>query len=353
MVVLNYSEICTEIETRGRYHLLLGNGFSIACDPLFAYSSLFDYAVAHGLPERVKAVFTHLGTNNFEGVMRLLEHGAWLVGHYGATSGERMRTAMEGDLAAIKSTLVHALTKTHFSRPHMVEEMRVAACRQFLSPFFNIFTLNYDLLLYWVCMSDATLMRRDCFGASEDDPDADYCVFNEHLGRSAGILFLHGALHLYVAEGEVRKHTWSRTGTPLIDLVRGALNEGLYPLFVAEGAAQKKKEQIEASSYLSYCLGKLGRIKGPLVTYGWAMGDSDRHILDTIAHNADLPVLYVGLYGDWQSEANRSIRAAADALTIQRRECLANHHNRGTQLEVKFFDSATAPVWSAGDGGMP
>lgn len=350
MILMTFAQVRTELGT-GRFHLLLGNGFSIACDPLFSYGSLFDYASCNGLSDRVKDVFTHLGTNNFEGVMRLLEHGGWLTEHYAGAAGAGVKAAIAEDLASVKASLVSALTRTHFARPDDVNDARLATCRAFLQPFYNVFTLNYDLLLYWVCMSDQNLMRRDCFGASDDEPDAEYVVFNEHLGWSQGILFLHGALHLYVAGGEVRKHTWSRTGVPLIDSIRTALDAGNYPLFVAEGMAEKKKEQIEASSYLSYCLGKLGRIKGPLVVYGWAMGESDQHVLDVIAYNADLPTLYVGLYGDPNSAANRATRAAADALVARRREHIAPHNNRGELLEVRYFDSGTAPVWVTLPGG--
>lgn len=346
MTLLSFAQVRAELGT-GRAHLLLGNGFSIACDPLFCYGSLFDYAANNGLSERVKAVFAYLGTNNFEGVMRLLQHGSWLTEHYAGSAGKPTAIAMAEDLASVKNSLVSALTRTHFARPYDVNDARLATCRAFLEPFFNVFTLNYDLLLYWVCMSDPRLMRRDCFGASDDEPDAKYVVFNDRLGGNQGILFIHGALHLYAAGGEVRKHTWSRTGIPLIDSIRAALDVGNYPLFVAEGMAQKKKEQIEASSYLSYCLGKLGRIKGPLVIYGWAMGQSDQHILDTIAYNADLPTLYVGLYGDPESESNRATRAAADAVVAQRREYIARHGSRGEPLEIKHFDSATVPAWTS------
>ncbi len=352
MNLMTFAHVRIDLGTR-RAHLVLGNGFSIACDPLFSYGSLFDYASDNGLSDRVKDVFTHLGTNNFEGVMRLLEHGGWLTEHYAGAAGAGMQAAMAEDLASVKATLVSALTRTHFARPYDVNDARLTTCRRFLEPFFNIFTLNYDLLLYWVCMSDPNLMRRDCFGASDDEPDAEYVVFNEHLGGGQGILFLHGALHLYVAGGEVRKHTWSRTGVPLIELIHTALDAGNYPLFVAEGMAQKKKEQIEASSYLSYCLGKLGRIQGPLVVYGWAMGESDQHVLDVIAYNDKLPTLYVGLFGDPDSAVNRATRAAADALVAQRREHIARHNNRGEALVVKYFDSATAPVWATLPGGRP
>jgi hypothetical protein len=344
MELLEYGQV-SELIGNGRCHLLLGNGFSIACDRLFSYGSLFEYASANGLNDRAKGVFEYLGTNNFEGVMRLLEIGQWLSRHYGGGIEGAMCAAMAEDLESVKSSLVKALAETHFARPYDVKDERLQYCVNFLRPYHNIFSLNYDLLLYWACMADNTLMRRDGFRDSEDDPDADYCVFTEHIGGSEGILFVHGALHLYAEGGEVRKHTWSKSGTPLIDCIRAALGKGRYPLFVAEGLAEKKKEQIESSSYLSYCLGKLGRIQGPLVVFGWAMGDSDQHILDTIAYNRNLSNLYVGLFGDPNNEGNRAIQAAAARLRDQRRQYLERHGDKGKDLTVQFFQSQTVPVW--------
>lgn len=351
MSLPSYDDVLFELGT-GRRHLLLGNGFSIACDSRFSYGSLFDWSKKNGLTERVMAVFEYLGTNNFEGVLRLLEDGGWLTDHYAGKDGAAARDEMAADLEVVKSSLVSALTGTHFARPYDLPEEQLARCRDFLRPFHNIFTLNYDLLLYWVTLSEKALLRRDCFGASEDEPDAEYCVFQQHLGPNEGILFIHGALHLYLASGEVRKHTWSKTGVPLIDSIRMALQAGQYPLFVAEGMAHKKKQQIERSSYLSYCLSKLTRIQGPLVVYGWAMGDSDQHVLDVLAHNEKLAVICVGLFGDPESEANRATRSAAESLMGRRRMHLQrrNRDEGRYALEIKYFDSGTAPVWTEPKG---
>src|SRR5687767_11430644 len=111
----------------------------------------------------------------------------------------------------------------------------------------------------------------DGFRADVDEPEAPYLEFAERLGRERGIFFLHGALHLYQVAGETRKHSWIRAGRRLTELIVEGLDSGQYPLFVAEGAWQKKAEQIQRSAYLSYCLGKLSRIENPLVIFGHGM----------------------------------------------------------------------------------
>lgn len=346
MELLDYKVVLEQISD-GRSHLLLGNGFSIACDPRFTYRSLYSAAVDAGLSRRAQAVFERLGTNNFEGIMRLLDDTHWVASVYGLVPDAY--SEMLGDLEIVKKTLVEAVASSHLEHTGLVAEDKKAAARRFLAPYHNIFTTNYDLLLYWVVMSDPRGPAfEDGFRADPDDPDAPYLIFSERLGDTKGLFYLHGALHLYLAGGELRKHSWARSGRPLTDLIRTGLTERQYPLFVAEGSPEKKLEQISTSGYLSYCLGKLGRVHNRVVVYGHGLGSSDRHITQAVSDNTDLKEMFVGLYGDPNSPANQDTRSAVEAM-IRRREKITARMRRQRPLEVHFFDSASATVW--GDPG--
>ena len=342
MAVLKYADVVEKLG-KGRSHLLLGNGFSIACDKCFSYSSLFEYAKANGLSSRAAAVFDRLGTNNFEGVMRLLDDGEWLAFHYGLLTGTDR--PMKADLDSVKSSLIASVAKTHPDHTHKIATEAKNACIAFLESFHNIFTTNYDILLYWVEMEGLDRLKgRDGFRQDVDGFEDDYLVFSEHVGGDKGLFFIHGALHLYVEHGEVRKHTWSRSGKSLIENVRDGLDAGRYPLFVAEGRAEHKLEQIQRSGYLSYCLGKLERIENAMVTFGLSFGESDDHISDALARNRKLSTLYVGLFGDPDGSANLEVRKHVARLTEHRKKLVEAGRCRDN-LTVEFFDSATAPVW--------
>lgn len=99
--IIPYEEVRKRIGKRTSY-LLLGNGFSIACDPVFRYESLYDAAVREGLSERAQDLFGRLGTNNFEGVMRLLDDSHWIAQVYGLV---KHKSEMLNDLEIIKKTL--------------------------------------------------------------------------------------------------------------------------------------------------------------------------------------------------------------------------------------------------------
>jgi hypothetical protein len=340
--LLTYSEVLDQLPATK--HLLLGNGFSIACDKIFSYPNLYSYAEKNGLTDHVRAVFQHFGTNNFEGIMRLLEDGQWLAEHYSLKPQGKVASSMAEDLESIKKALVSALANTHLPFPKSVADDRKDRCVKFVTPYKNIFTTNYDLLLYWVSMyGSEALERQDGFRSSPDDLDAKYLVFHEHIKGNKGILFLHGALHLYVAEGEVRKHSWVRSDMRLIELIKLGLAKGEYPLFVAEGNSDKKLEQIQHSGYLSYCLGKLERIEQALVVYGLSFGASDQHIINVLADNSELETVYIGLYSDFDSASSKGVRESADRM-IKRRN---RNRKRGKfkSFAVEYFDSKTAPVW--------
>jgi len=340
--LLHYNEVASRLSD-GRSHLLLGNGFSMACDDVFTYTSLYDAAVASGLSERAQAVFTRLGTNNFEGAMRLLDDGHFLARTYGLIDGER--SEMLSDLEIIKRSLLDAVARSHLAHTGEVSDERKACAAAFLSPYHNIFTTNYDLLAYWVNMAAGPPPPyEDGFRSDEDDPGAESVIFTEHLGDKKGLFFLHGALHLYLNGGALRKHSWARTGRRLTDQIREGLDHGHYPLFVAEGSADRKLEQIRSSAYLSYCLSKFGRITNRLVLFGHSLGASDAHIADVLVRNDKLRELFVGLFRDETSAASRDTRNAVEQIS-ENWERRNGDGRRPSRFDIHFYDSSTASCW--------
>ncbi len=64
-------------------HLLLGNGFSIACRPdCFSYGALLNEAEFADASSDIHAIFELLGTVDFEKVIDALRFAAQLVEHY-------------------------------------------------------------------------------------------------------------------------------------------------------------------------------------------------------------------------------------------------------------------------------
>lgn len=95
----------------------------------------------------------------------------------------RLAASLRRDAAAIKDALVAAVARRHPDRPYDVSPTQYAACRAFLRQFDHIFTLNYDVLLYWALMQDEVddlpLRPDDGFRHPEDDPDLPYVSWQQ------------------------------------------------------------------------------------------------------------------------------------------------------------------------------
>ncbi|MGQ3302554.1 DUF4917 family protein [Reyranella sp.] len=350
---MTFDEAITDSDRFAKRHLLLGNGFSIACRAdIFHYGSLYAQADFSNVPE-VQAVFEALGTQDFEAAIRALENAARILPAY-VPHGAVAIAKMQEHAAALKEILVQTIAGNHPNIPPDIADEKFWACRRFLANFLAgpkagcVFTLNYDLLLYWTLMhgdmpsgEPIPLTKNDGFGNDEDEPDAEYVVWQgETNAHSASIMFLHGALHLFDSGKELLKYTWIRKGIPLVEQAREAIARNAYPLFVAEGTSAQKKSKIRHNAYLyqgfKQLTANLQQGRHCVFIYGHSLAANDDHILVRIGRG-HFRKLYVGIYGDPDTEDNQRIMKRAQELAAMR-------HERWP-LEVSFYDAASANVW--------
>lgn len=327
----------------GKRHLLLGNGFSIALKPdIFNYGALYDHADFSAIPY-AGALFDALETRDFEAVIRVLVDMARLLRVYKGVA-PALIDQIRKDADTIKSILVQAIASRHPDRPYDVAPEQYAACRAFLSNFGSgkIYTLNYDVLLYWTLMQDEVddldLRPDDGFRSDEDDPDAPYVTWQE--AHSPSVYYLHGALHLFDAGYQLQKYTWSRTETPIIEQIREALDRDLYPLFVSEGHTQAKLTKIMHNAYLHKGLRSLEGVNGSLFIFGHSLAENDNHIFYQV-ETGKISKLFVSIYGDPTTKENATKISRALALAQNRQRRFGGRR----PLEVSFYDASSVHVW--------
>ena len=343
--IVSFEQAMHAIRGARNKHLLLGNGFSIALRPdIFTYGSLYENADFSKAPHVTK-LFEALKTQDFEVVIKHLQDAATVIEVY-RPSDEALASSLRNDAAAIKDALVTAIAKRHPDRPYDIKPEQYAACRAFLSRFNHIFTLNYDVLLYWALMQsevdELQIDHDDGFRHPEDDPDQPWVSWQQ--GNQATVSYLHGALHLFDAGSEITKYTWSKTEKPIVEQIRQALDEEKYPLFVAEGTTASKKARIMHSGYLhkahrsfeSCC----GSGSNAIVIYGHSLADNDDHVLRSIA-KGNAGCILVSIYGDAASAANKAIMAKAEQLVQLRGPAKGKRQ----ALDVIYYDAASAKVW--------
>jgi hypothetical protein len=334
--IVSFEEALTQAE--GRKHLLLGNGFSRACrNDIFAYDALFQRADFSALPPTARSAFDSLGTTDFEVVMRALRTSHSLVRLYEPDNASLAANLLR-DAEGLREVLAQAIAQNHPARPNEISSESYEACRTFLHHFDSIYTLNYDLLLYWALMQTKVLpdVRSDDGFRTPNEGGAEYVTWDVEKTDRQNIFYLHGALHLYDAGYELKKYTWANTGIALIDQIRAALRENMYPLIVAEGASSEKLNRILHSNYLGRGYRSFAKIGGSLFIYGHSMRENDDHWFRLI-EKGKLRRIFVGVFGVPNSLANSAL--------INKAARLQELRSRGIPLQVAFFDTATANIW--------
>lgn len=330
-------------------HVLLGNGFSVACRPqLFNYSRLLDQADLNDHPHAREA-FRRLHTSDFEMVMDGLSRAAMLTDVYGS-SDTTLAPRFREDADTLKEILVQTVAGSHPDLPRAISDEECAAAKCFLANFRGrpgtqkIYMLNYDLLAYWALLRsdvEPDLYFDDGFRQPEDGPE-EWVVWDSNR-HNQDLYYLHGGLRVYQSGPEIRKFTWSNTKIPLMEQIRAALSENHFPLYVAEGTWEDKLTRIRRSDFLGRGRRSFRQIGGSLFVYGLSLSDSDDHILQAIAAGK-VEQLFVSVYGDINSEDNRALCERALGLTDRRAELGGR---RPKPLEIIFYDAESAQVWRA------
>ncbi len=339
--VLTFDKAIEDSKAFRERHLLLGNGFSIACDSRFDYRSLLQKAKssnAFSKRNNIPKVFTKMQTKDFEQVIKILEDASKVSKIYNKSSPYAVK--MIKDAKALKNILIGTIVSTHPDTPQAIDSNKFADCREFLKYFLRdeemgggeIYTLNYDFLLYWARVHERPRLGNDGFGRKNG------ALIWSNADQQT-VHYLHGALHLYDDGFDLCKHSWT-PGSPLRHQVLNAISSDKFPLFVAEGKSEQKLLKIKNDEYLRHCYDNfvysMGQPNDALFIFGHSLKNKDKHILNCIAEGK-IPRIYVDLHG------KATLKRNVDKITFAMR--LKARRLNGYPLEVKFFDAKTAKIW--------
>lgn len=344
MKLETFADVVGAIKSKGRpFHLLLGNGFSMAYDPdIFSYNALHDFIVNID-DELLTKLFSIVKTTNFELIMQQLDTFAALLDAFG--SENKLKTKVEQASAKLKTSLIDAVRRLHPEHVFTVPQKSCDACATFLKLFVDsggsIYTTNYDLLLYWVLMRSQEVENVDGFGRDRENPDEyvpeDEIEYSElRWGKyqsMQNVFYVHGALPLFDTGVEIIKEQYDNQNY-LLENISKRMDDGEYPIFVTAGNGREKLTHIMHNRYLSNCYESLSGITGSLVAFGFNFGKYDDHIIDAINIAAKhgqksfpkLLSIYIGVYSE---EDKKHIEKIADRF----------------KCKVHIYDAKTANVW--------
>ncbi len=343
----SYSEVVKYLHSQNRKkHLLLGNGFSMSYDStIFSYNALSKF-IYELKDNDLHKLFKIVNTNNFELLMQQLDNAAQIAEVFGADKKvvKKIREASE----TLKTSLIEAIKELHPDHVFKIPEDKSQACAIFLNSFLSkdgqIFTTNYDLLLYWVLMRNRPDKAGDGFGkeaeetgewVKPDDRDYSELIWGKNRDTQA-IHYLHGALQLFDTGIDIIKEEY--TGEHLLlENIKARMEKKEYPIFVTARSGKDKLTHIMHNKYLSFCYETLSTITGSLISFGFNFGEYDEHIIAAInkaskfrkdekGNFVKLYSIYIGVYSEANLKHIKSIE-------------------KKFKCPVRLFDAKTVKVW--------
>lgn len=307
--------------------LLLGNGFSVSMWPDFNYSSLFDKFLAT-CGEADRHAFEAFDTSNFEFILEDLSSADKVNRIFGIGGSE-----VPDAISKIRTGLITTIHDIH-PTPYEIDWDRLHQIPQQLEPFGDIYTVNYDALIYHVILSALDRFNagigpnryNDYFWNRVSNRYLQFMDFQDYEPYRH-IYYLHGALFLFRGSQEDLKLRKNSASEGLLELISNALNSGEVPLFVSEGTSEQKMRAISRSHYLRFCYDKLREKREKLVMYGISLSPAqDQHIIDAIKRKTEH--IAIAVYpGDKSAE--------------QLRDDLDDFASKFPSHDLRFFDATT------------
>jgi hypothetical protein len=252
--------------------ILIGNGFSINISNNFGYKFL--YKKGREFLKDTKNIFKKLNTYNYETALWNILNSKNVV----EAAGEKFPKKLEEYYGKIQDALIKTVHKIHIN--FISENVAKKICGH-LKHYKQIYTTNYDIILYWSINKDKNAFC-DLFGKINGEIVFDKSVKLKNI-KSNFLYFLHGGLHLYKKSRWETIKTPGQSGTSVLGYFETNRDSRISPLFVTEGFSEKKLKTIKDSDYLEFCFHEFSEDENPLVILGHSLDDSDMHILNAIS----------------------------------------------------------------------
>lgn len=331
--ILNFE---TELAKAAKKNIIIGNGFGISFDQAFgsnyfSWNNLLELCeIEEGSP---LCNLLHECNLDFELAHQKLNNAIDVLFKYGES--EYKVGFYQQQVSLLREQLIVAVSASHpnsFVKVSSEMDVKIMNGRRFLRQFDEIYSLNYDLLLYWLRCYQKPYIGSDSFCNSSEDVDL---VFSPD--DSSNFLFPHGALFLNrngISATKVR----SSQHVPILALVERNIDNGVFPVTVSEGTGKQKREVIRGNKYLSYCYERLQKVEGSVFTFGCSFMDGkDEHIIQQLLRSPAEKIIV----GEYAPDRARAIQLLNEFEQVQKKQ-----GNR-RQVQVSIADTSDARIWKA------
>ena len=320
--LLRYDEIPDE-KFKFKY-VIFGNGLSVGVNSSFSYGSLYNAAVELKIiKDDSKELFEAFGSKDFEYLLRKLSQSSTVNR---ILKLDHLTPAAKYNV--IKQALIQAVSRVH-PRRNTISEVWLQQVHDFLSTKHSVFSLNYDLIPYWIAGIGNFDKFTDFFWS--DTLTFDPTNLATFYDRTR-LYYPHGSLFLFEdIQGSISKIR-SIEGASALDQISNYLGEYSVPVFISEGTSDVKLRRIKNNTYLSFAYTRLQDMENGVIIYGASLSKQDSHIIEAIKKSRVYRIAYaiypVGL-------------TAIDVETIK-----ANVQQlfQDRKREFYFFDARTCPL---------
>ena len=330
MQELNFIDVLESCDNEK--HIVLGNGFGLSYDAAFGENK-FSWHTLLELCEIEESSNLHSLLEDcsfdFELAHQKINSAIEVVSKY--SDDQSLIESLQGQVQELREQLIIAVSNSHPDsfvniNPFDDSEEKIRKCRDFISIFEKKFSLNYDLLLYWIRCYERPILGKDSFGRIDGD-----LIFKED--DDADYFFPHGALFL-TRDGISAIKTSSSSHNPILARTEQKIRSGHFPMCVSEGTGQQKKKTIMNNEYLRFCYQALEQCEGTIFTFGCSfLGGKDDHIIEAMI-KSPADKIVVGEYNPTEETYHRLMHEFTRVKGLLRLE-----------KEVVVANTATMEIW--------
>lgn len=317
----NYSDL----DDRRYQYVIFGNGLSIGVNSSFAYGSLYNAAVELDIiRDDSKELFDAFSTKDFEYLLRKLSQAS-IVNK--VLRLDHITPATKYNL--IKQALITAVSRVH-PRKTTINDLWLEQAHNFLAQKHSVFSLNYDLIPYWLAGVGGFDKFTDFFWSDTLTFDPTNLV---PFYSKTRLYYPHGSLFLFEdIQGSISKIR-SVDGSSALDQIGSYLENYNVPIFISEGTSDQKIRRIKNNTYLSFAYSKMHEMKNGVIIYGASLSRQDSHIIEAVQRSSVDKIAY-GIYPHDKTAVDiETIKASIKQLFQDKKR------------EFFFFDSTTCPLY--------
>jgi hypothetical protein len=286
------------------------------------------------MENRIKEVFTDFEINDFEKVMKLISDSSRIVEKLDKGLADKLLD----DVEKLKAELVRIISENHPQNTNSVTAENYATNKLFLKRFDSLFTVNYDLLMYW------SVLRNDLWTKFQDGFRGGSVLSwgNKDAIKDQNWFWLHGGLHLFLQEAYLFEDNFTLSTQKITKVkirkdditnikvqIQDRLQDDVFPFTITEGSSRSKVQSIIKNEYLKYGLRRFRDDTNHLVTFGMSF-EQDAHLLVAIHFSDPKKKLFFGIH-----EPNDAKKRALEAKIVK----------HVGDRPVAFWDTSSVKIW--------